>query len=160
MAAKCTPVADSVPYAHSFIFLNCSAEFVRAIKNVWLFHFTFNVKTFVYWQAKDEQINVLTMYESKILCRSFAGAKRAAAPQPDPTRGSSKNVGDPYVSEVPPAPLELHWRPLSPRCRPFCLSQNLTFAPKTVITLVKMNVLNVRSPPTATQRRSEPRRAR
>ena len=56
--------------------------------------------------------------------------------------------------------MEFHWRPLSPRCRPYCFRQNLIFSLKTFKSIVKMNVFIVRSLPTDTQRRSGARRAR
>ena len=70
------------------------------------------------------KIDEFEEFNRKVPCRPNPGAKRAVAPQPDPTRPPSKNIGFPCVSEAPP--LEFCWRPQSPRCQPYAYRQNLT----------------------------------
>ena len=76
----------------------------------------------------------------------------------NPSGGSSKTIGKPYVFEVPP--LRIHWRPLSPGCSPWGTAQNLIIIVKPFKNLVKMNDFIIRSPATATERQSGPRHAR
>ena len=96
------------------------------------------------------KMNNSAMWPSGNLSPARSGPRR---PSRIPRGPPSETIGIPCVSEVPP--LESHWRPLSPRCRPYLFRRNLTFSPKTFESHVKMNVLMyIRSCASPSQARS------